>query len=84
MNSTYDGSNAVVRPPLALGLAILGGLVAARFISLPFLPEDVQRVGVAVLALGLALGAITMLRRAGTRVETTNRQRLSSPACLTG
>jgi protein-S-isoprenylcysteine O-methyltransferase Ste14 len=75
MNGILDSSNAVVRPPLALALAVLGGLVAERLISLPFLPESVPRswAGIAVLALGLALGAwaITTLRRAGTRVETT-------------
>jgi protein-S-isoprenylcysteine O-methyltransferase Ste14 len=75
MNGIRDSSNAVVRPPLALALAVLGGLVAERLISLPFLPESVPRswAGIAVLALGLALGAwaITILRRAGTRVETT-------------
>jgi protein-S-isoprenylcysteine O-methyltransferase Ste14 len=75
MNGIHDSSNAVVRPPLALALAVLGGLVTERLISLPFLPESVSEsgAGIAVLALGLALGAwaITILRRAGTRVETT-------------
>jgi protein-S-isoprenylcysteine O-methyltransferase Ste14 len=75
MNGIHDSSNAVVRPPLALALAVLGGLVTERLISLPFLPESVSEsgAGIAVLALGLALGAwaITTLRRAGTRVETT-------------
>jgi protein-S-isoprenylcysteine O-methyltransferase Ste14 len=75
MNSTDDRSNALVRPPLALALAILGGLIVERLIPLPFVPESVPRIwaGIAVLALGLALGAwaIATLRRAGTRVETT-------------
>jgi protein-S-isoprenylcysteine O-methyltransferase Ste14 len=75
MNGTYDRSNAVIRPPVALALAILGSLAAERLIALPFLPEYVPTAwtGVAVLASGLALGAwaIATLRRAGTRVETT-------------
>jgi protein-S-isoprenylcysteine O-methyltransferase Ste14 len=75
MNISEDRSNAIVRPPLALALAILGGLAAELFVSLPFLPETVPRtwIGIAVLALGLALGAwaIATLRQAGTRVETT-------------
>jgi protein-S-isoprenylcysteine O-methyltransferase Ste14 len=75
MNGTDDRSNAVVRPPLALALAIFGGLVAERLVPLPFLPEAVPRTwaGIAVLAVGLALGvwAIVTLRQAGTRVETT-------------
>jgi protein-S-isoprenylcysteine O-methyltransferase Ste14 len=75
MNGTHDSSNAIVRPPLALALAILGGLIAERLIPLPFLPETVPRswAGISVIALGLALGAwaIATLRQAGTRVETT-------------
>ena len=75
MNGIHDRSNAVVRPPLALALAVLGGLVAERLIPLPFLPESVPRIwaGSAVLVLGLALGAsaIATLRQAGTRVETS-------------
>jgi protein-S-isoprenylcysteine O-methyltransferase Ste14 len=75
MNGTDDRSNAVIRPPVALALAILGGLVAERSIPLPFLPDYVPKAwaGAAVLAFGLALGAwaIATLRRAGTRVETT-------------
>jgi protein-S-isoprenylcysteine O-methyltransferase Ste14 len=75
MNSTDDRSNAIVRPPLALALAILGGLVANWLIPLPFLPEAVPRTwaGSTAIVLGLALGAwaIVTLRQAGTRVETT-------------
>jgi protein-S-isoprenylcysteine O-methyltransferase Ste14 len=75
MNGTPDRSNAVIRPPLALALAILGGLAAERLVPLPFLPDDMPKAwaGVAVLASGLALGAwaIATLRRAGTHVQTT-------------
>jgi protein-S-isoprenylcysteine O-methyltransferase Ste14 len=75
MNRTDDRSNVVIRPPLALALAILGALVIERLIPLPFLPASVLTtwVGIAVLSLGLALAAwaIATLRQAGTRVETT-------------
>jgi protein-S-isoprenylcysteine O-methyltransferase Ste14 len=75
MNDIEDRAAAAVRPPLALALAILGGLAAERLIPLPFLTENVPTIwaGGAVLALGLALGvwAIVTLRQAGTHVETT-------------
>jgi protein-S-isoprenylcysteine O-methyltransferase Ste14 len=75
MNRTDDRSNAVIRPPLALALAILGALVIEWLIPLPFLPASVLRtwVGIAVVSLGLALAAwaIATLRQAGTRIETT-------------
>ena len=75
MNGSDDRANAIIRPPLALAVAILGGLVAQWLMPLPFLPESAPRAwaGIAVLTLGLALGvwAIATLRQAGTRVETT-------------
>jgi protein-S-isoprenylcysteine O-methyltransferase Ste14 len=75
MNGSDDRANAIIRPPLALALAILGGLVVEWLVPLPFLPEAVPWTwaGIAVTALGIALGAwaIVTLRQAGTRVETT-------------
>jgi len=74
MNDPDDSSNAVVRPPVALALALVAGLAAQWLYPLPFVPALVPAgwVGGAIFALGFALAAwaFAMLQRAGTRVET--------------
>jgi len=74
MNQAMDNSNAIVRPPIAWGLAFLAGFGLDWFYPLPFVPASVPRVwvGGAVFTLGFALAmwAIRTIRKAGTRVET--------------
>lgn len=74
MSGATDTSNAVVRPPVALGLAFMAGLALHCLYPWPFVPLSVPRVGVggAIFAAGFALAAwaFVSMRRAGTRVET--------------
>jgi protein-S-isoprenylcysteine O-methyltransferase Ste14 len=74
MSDATDTSNAVVRPPIALGLALVGGLALHWLYPLPFVPLSVPRiwVGGVTFAAGFALAAwaFVSMRRAGTRVET--------------
>jgi protein-S-isoprenylcysteine O-methyltransferase Ste14 len=69
-----DNSNAVVRPPLVLALAIVVGLGLNWIYPLPFVPASVPGtwIGGVVFAAAFALviWAITTIRRAGTAVET--------------
>ncbi len=75
MIETRDSSNAIVRPPIALLLALAAGLVLDRLHPLPWLPANVANrwIGAAIFALGVALAAwaIVTFRRAGTQVQTT-------------
>jgi protein-S-isoprenylcysteine O-methyltransferase Ste14 len=70
-----DRSNAIVRPPIAWALAIVAGLAIDWLYPLPFLPPWFPGawLGAALFAMGLALAiwAVTTIRKAGTRVETT-------------
>ena len=70
-----DNANVLIRPPIALALAVAGGLAAVWLFPLPFLPAVVPAgwMGAALLALGFALAAwaVATMRRAGTRFETT-------------
>jgi protein-S-isoprenylcysteine O-methyltransferase Ste14 len=74
MSQDPDNANAVVRPPIALVLALVAGLGADRLYPLRFVPESVSGawVGGAIFALAFALAiwAIVTIRKAGTRVET--------------
>jgi protein-S-isoprenylcysteine O-methyltransferase Ste14 len=74
MNQTTDSANAVVRPPIAWGLAFVAGLGADWLYPLRFIPVSIPGawLGSAVFAVGFALAiwAIVTFRKAGTRVET--------------
>src|SRR5262249_57579094 len=74
MSQDTDASNAVVRPPVALILALAAGVAADWLYPLPFLPASVPGawVGGAIFALAFALAilAIVTIRKAGTQVET--------------
>ena len=70
-----DHSNAIVRPPIAWALAFVVGLGLGWLYPLRFVPPSVPRIwaGAAVVAVGLALGiwAIATIRKAGSRIETS-------------
>ena len=74
MNDATDNANTLIRPPIALLLALAAGLALNWFYPLPFVPAGALHVwiGAAIFALGLALAAwaIVTFRAAGTRVET--------------
>jgi protein-S-isoprenylcysteine O-methyltransferase Ste14 len=76
MAGTADTANVVVRPPIAWGIAILGGLALDWWVlPLPFLPDTEPPawiVGAIVFAVGLALGfwAVATMTRAGSNVPT--------------
>src|SRR5262245_3457563 len=69
-----DNANVLIRPPIALGLAAAGALVATWLYPLPFLPAFVPTgwAGTALFALGLVLAgwSVGTMRRTGTRFET--------------
>jgi protein-S-isoprenylcysteine O-methyltransferase Ste14 len=73
MSEAPDHANTLVRPPIALLLAFVAGLVFDWLYPLPFVPADRPDawVGAGVFALGLALvvWAIATLRAAGTPVQ---------------
>src|SRR5205823_4083927 len=70
-----DKANAIVRPPIALLLAFLAGLLADWLYPLKLLPVSMPHVllgsFIFVDGLALAVWAITTIRAAGTHVETT-------------
>ncbi len=70
-----DKANAIVRPPIALLLAFLAGLLADWLVPLKLLPASVPNVllGSFIFIDGFALvvWAITTIRAAGTHVQTT-------------
>jgi protein-S-isoprenylcysteine O-methyltransferase Ste14 len=74
VSEVRDNANAVIRPPIAWGLAFIAGIALDWLYPLPFVPASVPRVwtGVAVFMAGLALAtwAIVTMRRAGTQVPT--------------
>ena len=74
MDMRSDTAAVIIRPPLALLLAIMAGLALNRFVPLSFLPPDLPALwlGAAAFAVGLALAiwAITTMTRAGSNVPT--------------
>src|SRR5262245_1512900 len=75
MDQSPDNANVVIRPPIALALAIAAGLAGAWLYPLPFVPAAIPApwVGAALLAAAFALAAwaVATMRHAGTRFETT-------------
>jgi protein-S-isoprenylcysteine O-methyltransferase Ste14 len=74
MADTADTANVVIRPPIALAMAVVGGLVLEWLVPLPFLPAAAAGcpLGAIVFALALALvaWAIVTMTRAGSNVPT--------------
>jgi protein-S-isoprenylcysteine O-methyltransferase Ste14 len=75
MADTADTSNVLVRPPIALAVALIAGLALSWLMPLPFVPAAVPAVwlGAAVFAVALALfaWAVTTMSRAGSSVQTS-------------
>ena len=74
MDEKADTAKVLVRPPLALAIAIIFGLTLNWLVPLPFVPPGLPRgwIGAIVFALCLALliwAAIT-ITRAGSNVPT--------------
>jgi protein-S-isoprenylcysteine O-methyltransferase Ste14 len=73
MNDANDHARVLFPPPIAWALAFLIGLGLDWVHPLPFIPDGIHRgwIGGALVALGvlLALSAIAVFRKAGTRVE---------------
>jgi len=59
MDSTADTAQVVIRPPIALALAVIAGLALNWLARLPFLPADLPAawLGAMVFVLALALVA---------------------------
>jgi protein-S-isoprenylcysteine O-methyltransferase Ste14 len=74
MDDTADTAQVIIRPPLALGLAVIAGLALNWLMPLPFLPADLPAswLGgmVFVVALALFAWAIVTITRAGSNVPT--------------
>jgi protein-S-isoprenylcysteine O-methyltransferase Ste14 len=74
MSDSTDTARVIVRPPLAWGLAIIGGFALDWLMALPFVPAVVPAgwLGGAVFALAFALAAwaIATITRAGSNVPT--------------
>jgi protein-S-isoprenylcysteine O-methyltransferase Ste14 len=75
LSETRDTANAIVRPPIALALAIVVGLALDWLYPLPWFPVNLPNgwIGAAIFALGFALAcwAIIAFRSAGTAVQGT-------------
>jgi protein-S-isoprenylcysteine O-methyltransferase Ste14 len=75
MDDTADTAQVIIRPPLALGLAVIAGLALKWLVPLPFLPAGwpTRWLGAAVFAVALALfaWAIATMTRAGSSVQTS-------------
>jgi protein-S-isoprenylcysteine O-methyltransferase Ste14 len=75
MADTADTANVIIRPPIALAVALLAGLVLNWLVPLPFVPAAVPAgwLGAAVFAVGLALfaWAIATMTGAGSNVQTS-------------
>ena len=69
-----DNANVLIRPPIALALAVAAGFAATWLYPLPFvqalIPAGWVGAGLFVLGLALAAWAVATMRRAGTRFET--------------
>lgn len=74
MNDKIDTARVLVRPPIALVLAIIGGIALDRLLPLPWLPSDLPAgwLGGALFVLGLALlvWAAVTITKAGSNVPT--------------
>jgi protein-S-isoprenylcysteine O-methyltransferase Ste14 len=74
MDDTADTAQVITRPPLAWGLAVIGGLALNWLVPLSFLPVDLpaRSLGAMVFVLALALfaWAIATITRAGSNVPT--------------
>ena len=74
MNDRADTAQVVVRPPLALGLAIVVGLALDWLMPLPFMPARLPAgwlgTMVFLFALALAAWAIITITKAGSNVPT--------------
>jgi len=74
MDNRADTAPVITRPPLAWGLAVIGGLALSWLVPLPFLPVDLPAgwlgAMVFVLALALFAWAIVTITRAGSNVPT--------------
>jgi protein-S-isoprenylcysteine O-methyltransferase Ste14 len=75
MNDTADTAHVIVRPPLALGVAVIAGLALNWLVPLPFMPDSLPAawLGAAVFVLALALfaWAVVTMTRAGSNVPTS-------------
>ena len=75
MNDTADTAHVIVRPPLALGVAVIAGLALNWLVPLQFMPARVPArwLGAAVFVLALALfaWAVVTMTRAGSNVPTS-------------
>ena len=74
MTLTTDNSGAIIHPPIAWALAFIAGLAFDWLYPLRFVPTSVPKfwIGGGSFAIGfiLAIWAIVMIGKAGTRVET--------------
>jgi protein-S-isoprenylcysteine O-methyltransferase Ste14 len=74
MDDTADNAQVIIRPPMALGLAIIAGFALNWLVPLPFLPAGLSArwLGVVVFVVALSLGiwAIITITRAGSNVPT--------------
>ena len=75
MNQARDNSGAVIRPPIALLIAFVAGLLLEWLRPLPFVPAPVPArwLGVLLFAAGFALAfwAFATFRKTGTNVQTS-------------
>lgn len=75
MTAERDSANVLVRPPVALGLAIVAGLAADHVAPLPlsFASSPAKWPGALLIGLGVALAAwaIVTFRWSGTAVQTS-------------
>jgi len=73
MSETPDHANTLVRPPIALLLALLAGLTLDWLHPLPFAPAGLPHAwagaGIFVIGLAIVVWAITALKAAGTSVQ---------------
>jgi protein-S-isoprenylcysteine O-methyltransferase Ste14 len=73
MSETGDTSNVLIPPPIAWALAIIAGLAAGWLYPWRFVPAFIPHVwvggGVLAASFALAVWAIVMMLKAGTRVE---------------
>jgi protein-S-isoprenylcysteine O-methyltransferase Ste14 len=74
MDQGKDNANVLIRPPIALALAVAAGFAAGWLYPLPFVPAAIPAgwIGTAMFAAAFALAAwaFATMRRAGTGVDT--------------
>lgn len=74
MDDTAATAQVIIRPPIAWGLAVVAGFALDWVEPLPFVPDDLPAglIGalVFVLALALAVSAVTTMTGAGSNVPT--------------